>query len=227
MQNGDVNTWATDINNIPAPLIQRVEVLTGGASAVYGSDAIAGVVNFIMNDHFEGIQFDYNFNGYNHNQHSWVGDLVAARAVTNPAQFAGSGQRRHGRADERLLGDDGRQLRQRQGQRHRLLRIPQCQRGAAGCPRLQRLLARPGPPTDYTCGGSSTSFPGRFTDFSNFDFTIANAQGGTRPYVGATDAVQLRPDQLLSASRHALSRQLLRALRRRRRTCGCIPNSTS
>ena len=37
-----------DINNIPAALIDRVEVLTGGASAVYGSDAVAGVVNFIL-----------------------------------------------------------------------------------------------------------------------------------------------------------------------------------
>ena len=41
---------APDLNQIPAPLIKRVEVLTGGASAIYGSDAVAGVVNFIMND---------------------------------------------------------------------------------------------------------------------------------------------------------------------------------
>jgi len=44
-----------DLNNIPAALIERVEVVTGGASAVYGSDAIAGVVNFIMKKDFEGI----------------------------------------------------------------------------------------------------------------------------------------------------------------------------
>ncbi|MEN0079701.1 MAG: TonB-dependent receptor plug domain-containing protein, partial [Pseudomonadota bacterium] len=45
-----------DINNIPAALIERVEVVTGGASAVYGSDAIAGVVNFILKDDFEGVE---------------------------------------------------------------------------------------------------------------------------------------------------------------------------
>ena len=78
--------WATDLNNIPAPLIQRVEVLTGGASAIYGSDAIAGVVNFIMNDHFEGVQFQYNGNGYNHQQHNGISSAVAARAATNPAR---------------------------------------------------------------------------------------------------------------------------------------------
>lgn len=44
-----------DLNNIPAALIERVEVVTGGASAVYGSDAMAGVVNFITKRDFEGL----------------------------------------------------------------------------------------------------------------------------------------------------------------------------
>lgn len=47
---------AVDINSIPTALIKSVEVLTGGASAVYGSDAVAGVVNFILKDDFEGVQ---------------------------------------------------------------------------------------------------------------------------------------------------------------------------
>jgi outer membrane receptor protein involved in Fe transport len=50
-----------DLNMIPAALIERVEVVTGGASAVYGSDAIAGVVNFIMKKNFEGIQADAQY----------------------------------------------------------------------------------------------------------------------------------------------------------------------
>jgi len=45
-----------DINNIPTALIKDVEVVTGGASAVYGSDAVAGVVNFILKDDFEGVE---------------------------------------------------------------------------------------------------------------------------------------------------------------------------
>ncbi|MGR4891154.1 TonB-dependent receptor domain-containing protein [Sphingopyxis sp. LARHCG72] len=49
-------TSAVDINNIPTDLLQRVEVLTGGSSAVYGSEAMAGVVNFILKDDFEGIR---------------------------------------------------------------------------------------------------------------------------------------------------------------------------
>lgn len=47
-----------DINSIPAALVERVEVMTGGASAIYGSDAMAGVVNFMLKKDFEGIQLD-------------------------------------------------------------------------------------------------------------------------------------------------------------------------
>jgi len=47
-----------DLNNIPATLVDRIDVVTGGASAVYGSDAVAGVVNFILKDDFEGVQLD-------------------------------------------------------------------------------------------------------------------------------------------------------------------------
>ena len=53
--NGD---GVVDVNIIPASLVESVEVISGGASAVYGSDAIAGVVNFKLKDEFEGLQFD-------------------------------------------------------------------------------------------------------------------------------------------------------------------------
>ena len=49
-------TGVVDLNTIPTSLISRVEVVTGGASAVYGSDAIAGVVNFVLKDNFEGAE---------------------------------------------------------------------------------------------------------------------------------------------------------------------------
>ena len=47
-----------DLNMIPSSLVERVEVLTGGASSVYGSDAVAGVVNFVMKQDFEGFEAD-------------------------------------------------------------------------------------------------------------------------------------------------------------------------
>jgi outer membrane receptor protein involved in Fe transport len=52
---------AVDVNFIPAPLLKRVDVLTGGAAAVYGADAIAGVVNFVINDRFRGLQTNVNY----------------------------------------------------------------------------------------------------------------------------------------------------------------------
>tara|TARA_R110002051_G_scaffold325655_1_gene429791 strand:- start:17810 stop:20647 length:2838 start_codon:yes stop_codon:yes gene_type:complete len=47
-----------DLNNIPAAMVQSIDIVTGGASAVYGSDAVAGVVNFIMKDDFEGVEIN-------------------------------------------------------------------------------------------------------------------------------------------------------------------------
>jgi len=48
---------AVDLNNIPTDLIDHVEIATGGTSAVYGSDAVAGVVNIILKNKFEGLEF--------------------------------------------------------------------------------------------------------------------------------------------------------------------------
>jgi iron complex outermembrane receptor protein len=46
----------TDLNTIPSSLVKRTEIVTGGSSAVYGSDAITGVVNFIIRDDFSGVE---------------------------------------------------------------------------------------------------------------------------------------------------------------------------
>jgi outer membrane receptor protein involved in Fe transport len=53
---GVAGSSAVDVNNIPTDLVQRVEVVTGGASAVYGSEAIAGVVNFVLKNDFQGLR---------------------------------------------------------------------------------------------------------------------------------------------------------------------------
>jgi len=77
----------SDLNQIPAALIERVEVLTGGASAVYGADAVAGVVNFILNTHFEGIKVDAGYNFYQHNNDNQAGvaQVVAAAGDALPS----------------------------------------------------------------------------------------------------------------------------------------------
>ncbi len=53
---GDAGDTAVDLNTIPTALVDRVDVITGGASAIYGSDAVSGVINIILKDRFEGVE---------------------------------------------------------------------------------------------------------------------------------------------------------------------------
>ena len=85
-----------DVGIIPPSLLERVDVLTGGASSVYGSDAVAGVVNFVLKKDFEGLQIDGNYNFYNHNNKDTVVSSLARASGFNSARgMANDG----GRAD--------------------------------------------------------------------------------------------------------------------------------
>ena len=55
-----------DVNSIPSNMVDRVEVLSDGASSVYGSDAIGGVVNFILKDHYQGVQLSADYGESSH-----------------------------------------------------------------------------------------------------------------------------------------------------------------
>ena len=68
-----------DLNTVPTLLLDKVEVLTGGASSVYGSDAVAGVVNFILDDEFVGMKSSFYHGFYQHkNDNNSLRDLVAS-----------------------------------------------------------------------------------------------------------------------------------------------------
>ncbi len=75
-----------DVGIIPNALVERIDVLTGGASSVYGSDAVSGVVNFILKKNFEGIRADANYSFYNHNNRSNAVTDAAGRAGFNAAR---------------------------------------------------------------------------------------------------------------------------------------------
>src|SRR5512144_3213821 len=67
LQPGDPRAGSiADINFIPSSIVKRVDVLTGGASSVYGADAVAGVVNFIMDTNFTGLRIDAQASTFNH-----------------------------------------------------------------------------------------------------------------------------------------------------------------
>jgi iron complex outermembrane recepter protein len=92
MQPGGINTNAPDVNQIPAALVERVEVLTGGGSSTYGADAVAGVVNFVMDNNFEGVEITAGYSGFQHdNSNSYIQGLMDARGFEYPTGDSGLG----------------------------------------------------------------------------------------------------------------------------------------
>jgi iron complex outermembrane receptor protein len=89
LQPGGTNTQIVDVNQIPAAMVERVEVLTGGASAVYGADAVAGVVNFIMRK-VKGVEISLGESAYQHNNdNNYMQGLMDARGFTYPKGNSG------------------------------------------------------------------------------------------------------------------------------------------
>ena len=187
--------YAADLNQIPAPLIKRGEILTGGASAVYGSDAIAGVVNFIMNDKFEGVQFEANQSFYNHQQHNnGLKDLVAARALGNADQFKVPGDKS---SDGKIFDANilmGGNFANGKGNATLFLnykkedQLLQSERDFSACSLGNGSTDTPDPVNGvafgpgFRCSGSNTSFPGRFNTPAG-NRTVADASGSTRAFV--------------------------------------------
>lgn len=74
-------TGSVDANLIPSALLERVEIVTGGASAAYGSDAVSGVVNFILNKKFEGLKGNLQYGQTSHGDNrETVANLAAGHA---------------------------------------------------------------------------------------------------------------------------------------------------
>jgi len=195
MPAGSPRQLATDLNQIPVSLIKRVEVLTGGASAVYGSDAVAGVVNFVMNDKFEGVDLDLNYQFYNHKQQADnIASILRTRAATNPAQFKVPGDVSNDGAVKDFALTMGSNFANGKGNatlfvgRKQTDALLQSERDFTAC-----ALNYAAPTGTFSCGGSGTSFPGQISDFSNYALTVADAAGTPRNYVGATDQYNFGP----------------------------------
>ncbi|MFO1406798.1 MAG: TonB-dependent receptor [Steroidobacteraceae bacterium] len=170
---------APDVNAIPPSLIKRVEVLTGGASAVYGADAVAGVVNFIMEDSFEGVQIDGTYGGYYHNNHdNHMQKLVESRGYAKAPGSVFDG-------DQYSLGITlGSNFADGKGNATIYMgymsadAILESERDYSAC----TLGA------GDTCSGSSTSYPGRFTSLDGAwsgSRTMDPTTGVIRPYTAA------------------------------------------
>jgi len=76
---------SANVDMVPARMVERVDVVTAGASAVYGSDAVAGVVNFITKKDFEGFEFDYQYGtNYNANDNGYMQEKLADADFFDP-----------------------------------------------------------------------------------------------------------------------------------------------
>ncbi|MEZ5981608.1 MAG: TonB-dependent receptor [Parvularculaceae bacterium] len=203
LQYGSPISSAPDLNQVPGALVERVEVLTGGASAAYGSDAIAGVVNFIMIKDFEGVRIDGQLSGY---QHSNNNDAAQAR-LGGPAAYGSDlsipeGSVFDGKGQEVTLiiganTEDGRgNVTAYAGYRNNDA-ILQADRDYSKC-------AYAGGNPDFSCAGSSTTPLGRFFTATPFDtvpgryysgdFTNDENNPGTfRNYGGNADTFNYNP----------------------------------
>ncbi|HLU91884.1 MAG TPA: TonB-dependent receptor plug domain-containing protein, partial [Pedomonas sp.] len=106
---GDPTVPFPDLNTIPAALIERVDILTGGASTVYGSDAVAGVVNFVMDTTYEGFKVDAQYSFYQHNNdNKSMQELIKARNFELPKGSVSDGGALDLTATIGLKSEDGR-----------------------------------------------------------------------------------------------------------------------
>ncbi|TWT21169.1 TonB-dependent receptor [Luteimonas marina] len=80
----------SDPSIVPAAIVKRVDILSGGASAVYGADAVAGVVNFVLDDKFEGVSLNFGYSAYQHdNDNKYFQDLNAEAGYEAPTGNSG------------------------------------------------------------------------------------------------------------------------------------------
>ena len=193
LQPGDPSLPSADLNQIPAALIQRVDLSTGGASSIYGADAVAGVVNFILNTDFEGVDATSQISFYQHenNNDTAIVDALNRRNFGYPGGNVADG---FGWNSNLTVGTglaDGRGHVTAYFGYRQVNPVLQRDRDYSACS-LSGTFA-----DGFACGGSSTTPQGRFSDFgisdSPFNFTIANGGQAFRPYRGATDAYNFAP----------------------------------
>jgi len=152
---------AADLNQIPSELIEKVDVLTGGASSVYGADAVAGVVNFQLNDHFEGFKLSSGYSFYSHTQ----GDTTsAAEAVTAhnyplPDSHVNTGFTKDIAAMFGMNTADGKGNATFYATYRNVAAVLQSSYDYSSCSLISGWATSTG---KFACGGSSTSYPGRF-----------------------------------------------------------------
>jgi outer membrane receptor protein involved in Fe transport len=152
-------TFASDINIVPTALVQRVEILTGGASSVYGADAVGGVVNFIIDKKFEGVKISGGYSFYNHkNDNDSAQEVLEAGGIDVPEGTVNKGY------DKTFSFTVGSNFADDRGNAtfYATYRdtdpVFQADYDYSACTYFSG--------DEFTCGGSGTAFPARFRPFA-------------------------------------------------------------
>ena len=165
LQPGDPRAPLADLNFVPRMMIKRFDYLTGGASATYGSDAVAGVINFIMDSDFQGLRIDAQASTFIHNNDApdaiLNADVVAG--YRPPHGMSANGGAQDIAASFGALFDDKRGSVTVYATYRKQDAIPQASRDYSFCPLAARPTRRSGtPPRDFNCSGSAISGTGTF-----------------------------------------------------------------
>jgi outer membrane receptor protein involved in Fe transport len=195
---GDPLNPVPNLDNIPAALVDRVDVLTGGASAVYGSDAVAGVVNFIMKKDFQGLRLDAQFSAFdypNNNPDNVDAALTGGVfgngvPITYPTKNFWGGQTWDATVIMGMNSPDNKGNITAYAEYRHVDPITQGQLDYGRCQIETESLANPVYDTHY-CSGSSNSAFGKFTPASAFRGHVGalsdnpNATNTFVPFTGA------------------------------------------
>jgi iron complex outermembrane recepter protein len=184
------NANAADVSQIPSALIERVDVLTGGASAVYGADAVAGVVNFVLNTHYEGVKVDadYGMNMHNNNNQMYL-DQLAAFGAAIPPSSVNTGQNKEVSIIAGANFADGKGNATAYFTYLKSNAAAGYQFDHAGC----TLIGGATPASPIVCGGSGTSAHGHVLEFGSvgghsttiIDNAVDPKTGALRPFQGS------------------------------------------
>ena len=162
---GDPTTGAaSDINMIPVEMIDSIEVLTGGASSVYGADAVAGVVNFKLNDHFEGVKIVADAGIYQHHNDNpdSVQQAVAASGFQQAPSSVNTGAQKSIAFIAGLNSPDGNGNATFYATYRNIAAVLQSKYDYSACTLGSGFLTTNND-GKFSCSGSSTAYPGRFT----------------------------------------------------------------
>lgn len=200
---GDPSSSAADINVIPGAMVKRIDVLTGGASSVYGADAVSGVVNFVMDTKFEGFRVDGQYSFYNHNNNigSVVTGPLAARGYPIPRGSVTDGGTVDATVAFGTAFDGGRGHISAYAGYRKVNAVLQRDRDYSACALTPRATVGANGEL-FTCGGSATSANGTIFDGTSDRYQIgANRTliSGSTPYnFGPLNYFQ-RPDERYTA----------------------------